>query len=106
MKKTGLIKELRAILRGYPDGLSTTALAAMTARSNNNVRNTLARMPDAYIDRWQTTSQKSYSAVWCVVIPPDNCPHPTRKVVAVRSRGWKDSREDERDSDAEREARD
>jgi hypothetical protein len=51
MKKAGLLKELRAILRGHPDGLPTPALAAMTSRTNNSVRNTLLRMPDAYIDR-------------------------------------------------------
>lgn len=97
--KTSLIKELRAILRGHPEGLSTPALAAMTSRKNNNVRNTLMRMPDVYIDRWLPTTQKSYSAVWCIVTPPDDCPHPTRQVVAVRSRTRRDSREDEREAE-------
>lgn len=98
--KTSLIKELRAILRGHPEGLSTPALADMTSRSNNSVRNTLLRMPDVYIDRWQSASQnKSYSAVWCIVVPPDHCPHPTRQVVAVRPRTRRDSREDEREAE-------
>ncbi len=32
-------------------------------------------MPDAYIDRWIKNGQR-VSAVWCVVVPPENCPRP------------------------------
>jgi len=37
-------------------------------------------MPDAYIDRWQKINAKNnYAAVWCVVVPPENCPKPNQK---------------------------
>ena len=99
--RTYATRDIRQLLREHPDGLDLKTIAERVERSEENVRKLLKDMPDTYIDRWQTTSQKSYSAVWCVVVPPDNCPHPTRQVVAVRPRGWKDSREDERDRDAE-----
>ena len=88
--RTGLIHELRAILRSHPEGLTTSALVAMTGRERNNVRSYLVRMPDVYIDRWEGPNRGQYTAVWCIVIPPDNCPHPTKDVVAVRSGRRKD----------------
>ena len=94
------MNELRAILRGHPDGLTPTALADMTGRDRANVRTYLAKMPDTYIDRWEGPHRGQYNAVWCVVIPPDNCPHPTKEVVAVRPRPRRDTREDEREADA------
>lgn len=79
--KEALIPVLRRLLRENPDGLSTTELAKRLSRDNNNVRNALTRMPDVYIDRWDATpGQKTYVAVWCAVVPPPNCPHPTRRV--------------------------
>jgi hypothetical protein len=104
--RTGLIQELRAILRGHPDGLTTVALADMTGRDRHNVRKLLIEMPDTYVDRWDGPHRGQYNAVWCVVIPPDNCPHPTRKVVAVRPRIRRDTREDERQADARYESND
>lgn len=79
--KAGLTQQLRALLREHPDGLSTTDLATRLSRTNNNVRNALMRMPDVSIDRWERPSGKGqYVAVWCAVVPPPNCPHPTRRV--------------------------
>jgi hypothetical protein len=91
--RTGLVRDLRAILRSHPDGLTVRELADMTGRENGNVAKYLGFMPDTYIDRWEGPSKKyhgQYAAVWCIVVPPDNCPHPTKPMVAVRSRGRKD----------------
>jgi len=73
-------KEVRAALREYPDGLTTSQLHAITEAPQGTIRNILKAMPDAYIDRWSTRgTQKYLSAVWCVVVPPPNCPKPERK---------------------------
>ena len=99
--RTNLTHQLRAILKSHPEGLSTVALSNMTGRNNTNVGRLLHNMPDVYIDRWEKykfgAHNVGYQAVWCIVTPPDNCPHPTREVVAVRSRTRKDSSEDERE---------
>lgn len=36
------------------------------------------KFPDAYIDRW-IKKDNYLTAVWCVVVPPENCPRPDRK---------------------------
>ena len=80
---------LRAILRGHPDGLPVTALMDMTnTLHRENVSKRLHEMPDTYIDRWEK-SKRGYQTIWCVIVPPDDCPHPKREVVAVRPRGRK-----------------
>lgn len=74
-------QQIRALLRENPDGLTTTELAARMGRSGNNIRNALQRMPDVYIDRWVfPTGRGRCAAVWCAVVPPPNCPKPTRRV--------------------------
>ena len=40
------------------------------------MRKVLKNMPDVYIDRWEPAPRKQYKAVWCVVIPPIDCPRP------------------------------
>lgn len=70
---------IRALLRTEPDGLTLVEISGRIAVPVEIIRNCMARMPDAYIDRWQTTEKGPYAAVWCVVVPPPNCPHPTRK---------------------------
>jgi hypothetical protein len=35
----------------------------------------LNKFPDAYIDRWIKRGNIT-TAVWCVVVPPPNCPRP------------------------------
>ena len=73
-------KEVRAALRLHPDGLTTAQINSITKAPQGTIRNVLKAMPDAYIDRWSNRgTQKYISAVWCVVIPPDDCPKPTLK---------------------------
>ena len=75
---------IRAILREQADGLTVEQLVQQLRLmvkdvSGNSIRNSLAVMPDAYIDRWEGPNRGQYAAVWAVVVPPENCPHPTLK---------------------------
>lgn len=73
-------KQVRAVLRQHPDGLTSTQLHSLIEAPEGRMRAVLQSMPDAYIDRWSTRGSKKYlSAVWCVVVPPENCPKPERK---------------------------
>ena len=69
----------RKLLRENPDGLSITQLCKMTnSQQSSPVLRSLRCMPDAYIDRWELHSRHNrFSSVWCVVVPPKDCPKPT-----------------------------
>ena len=90
--RTYATKSIRQLLRDNPDGLDVGTIANYVDREPGNVRTRLKEMPDVYIDRWERRNN-TYTAIWCVVVPPDDCPHPARKVVADRSRGRQDSYE-------------
>jgi hypothetical protein len=79
-------KKVRAQLRESSEGLSIPQLRAILGYGVTSLRNTLTAMPDAYIDRWEGPYRGQYRAIWCVVEVPDNCPRPSRDVVAVRPR--------------------
>lgn len=71
---------LRSVLRMYEDGLTAIQLVNLTGLDVDGITRSLKSMPDAYIDRWEPKQRGRYlSAVWCVVIPPENCPKPERK---------------------------
>jgi predicted Zn-ribbon and HTH transcriptional regulator len=71
--------ELRELLRNNPEGLTVKEIMAVyNKRAESGVRSILKNLPDSYIDRWQSAPRKQYRAVWCVVIPPEDCPHPTK----------------------------
>ena len=88
--RTYATKNIRQLLREHPDGLTTKAIAERVGTNEEAARKRLHEMPDTYIDRWDGPRRGQYAAVWCVVIPPDNCPHPTGGVVAVRPSRRKD----------------
>ena len=68
---------VRTLLRATPDGLTVAELSEKTGVHVHSIQRCLKDMPDAYIDRWSTTGyKKCYSANWCVVVPPENCPKP------------------------------
>ena len=81
--RTYATKHIRQLLLEHPDGLTIKTIAERVGREGDTVRKLLSNMPDAYIDRWDGPTRGQYAAVWCVVVPPDNCPHPTRGGVAV-----------------------
>ena len=69
---------VRMLLQKYPDGLTAAEIAERSEKSNTSSRRALITMPDAYIDRW-TARRKQWVAVWCVVVPPENCPKPKKE---------------------------
>ena len=66
---------LRSALRMCDDGLTVNQLANLTGLDMDGINRSLKCMPDAYIDRW-TYRRGQYAGVWCVVVPPENCPKP------------------------------
>jgi len=73
-------KKARQALRDTPDGLTVAQVASLINAPNKTTNRLLRNMPDAYIDRWQKIGIKNYfAAVWCVVVPPENCPKPNSK---------------------------
>jgi hypothetical protein len=71
---------IRATLRQNDDGLTLNQIAVKSGVAYRSVHRMVTKMPDVYIDRWQTpTGAYPYQAVWCVVVVPQNCPHPKGK---------------------------
>jgi len=78
--RTNATQSLRTLLRNNPDGLDVGTIANYLERETNNIRRLLNTMPDAYIDRWTHFGGTGMpSAIWCVVVPPENCPRPDAK---------------------------
>jgi hypothetical protein len=71
-----VINSIRVALRGIPDGMTLNELSELLGRPQYNVRKVLKAMPDTYIDRWEIAPRKQYKAVWCIVVPPSDCPRP------------------------------
>lgn len=76
------ITQVRQLLRDNPDGLTTYQLEELTQTDRTHLSRILNKMmPDAYIDRWVAAKGNTrwVRAVWCVVVPPENCPRPVFK---------------------------
>ena len=69
-------QEIRALLRANSDGMTLEQIVWAVKRDKANVKKNVRAMPDAYIDRWEAVPRKQYAAVWCVVVPPEDCPKP------------------------------
>lgn len=69
---------IRALLRKHSDGLTTKQLARSIGKSELATMNAIKRMPDAFVDRWEGPKRGQYARVWCVVVPPPDCPHPIK----------------------------
>jgi hypothetical protein len=67
---------VRRVLRNSEDGLTVKQIMDLSQVHTDSLSRILAAMPDAYIDRWTGPTKSQYSAVWCVVVPPEDCPHP------------------------------
>lgn len=68
------INKVREVLR-VSEGLTVAQIAELVGTDKSHVHRIVAKMPDAYIDRWIKRGN-IIAAVWCVVIPPPNCPRP------------------------------
>jgi hypothetical protein len=69
-------QEIRALLRTHSDGMTLEQIVWAVKRDKANVKKNVRAMPDAYIDRWEAVPRRQYAAVWCVVVPPEDCPKP------------------------------
>jgi hypothetical protein len=70
---------VRQLLRINPDGMDVGTIANTLDREPSNIRKLLSTMPDTYIDRWVRQNGNPPMAIWCVVVPPENCPKPDIK---------------------------
>ena len=72
------LPEIRALLKRFYDGMTVRSISEYTGASLAVTYNSLNLMPDAYIDRWKISeaTRGQFEAVWCVVVTPENCPHP------------------------------
>lgn len=72
--------EIRKLLHQYHDGLTAMELSDRLQLLHDSTYNALRNMPDTYIDRWTEAKQGQPSqAVWCAVVPPEDCPKPKPK---------------------------
>ena len=69
-------QQIRALLRTHSDGMTLEQIVWAVKRDKANVKKNVRAMPDAYIDRWEAVPRRQYAAVWCVVVPPEDCPKP------------------------------
>lgn len=78
--RTFATQSIRSLLRLNADGMDVGTIANTLDREPGNIRKILLTMPDAYIDRWTRFGGVGRpSAIWCVVVPPENCPPPETK---------------------------
>ena len=75
--RTFATKSIRELLRSNPDGMDVGTIANYLDREPHNIGVRLREMPDAYIDRWVRRRGCPPTAIWCVVVPTENCPKPT-----------------------------
>ena len=86
--RTNLVPRVRQLLREHSDGLTMPEIMQMTSASDKGLRTALKNMPDTYIDRWIKSGKNgSYFPVWCVVVPPADCPKPRQERPYIASRG-------------------
>jgi hypothetical protein len=72
--------KIRQLLRQYQDGLTTKEISERLEKKHDTIYAALQNMPDTYIDRWlEAQQQLPPQAVWCAVIPPEDCPKPRPK---------------------------
>jgi hypothetical protein len=69
---------VRQLLRDNPEGMTVLQLSEVAGTGPSHIHRMIHKFPDAYIDRWVKTGN-FVAAVWCVVVPPENCPRPNRK---------------------------
>lgn len=78
--KVRTLHRIREALRRNTDGMTAHELADETGARLYSVKSALQTMPDTYIDRWTVAGYRSPSqAVYCVVVPPPDCPRPQGK---------------------------
>ena len=72
--------KIRQLLRQYQDGLTAKEISERLEKRHDTIYAALQNMPDTYIDRWlEAQQQLPPQAVWCAVVPPEDCPKPRPK---------------------------
>jgi len=72
--------KIRQLLHQYQDGLTTKEISERLEKKHDTIYAALQNMPDTYIDRWlEAEQQLPPQAVWCAVVPPEDCPKPRPK---------------------------
>ena len=72
--------KIRQLLRQYQDGLTAKEISEKLEKKHDTIYAALQNMPDTYIDRWLKAEQQlPPQAVWCAVVPPEDCPKPRPK---------------------------
>ena len=72
--------KIRQLLHQYQDGLTAKEIAERLEKKHDTIYAALQNMPDTYIDRWlEAKQQLPPQAVWCAIIPPEDCPKPRSK---------------------------
>lgn len=72
-------KLVRTYLRANPDGATVPQICQALGLTDSAARGALNVMPDVFIDRWTRPEKRGkYSAVWCAIAVPENCPHPLK----------------------------
>ena len=76
------------VSNGLPSFIMVGFPSAQVKEAQERVRTALKNMPDTYIDRWIKSGKNgSYFPVWCVVVPPADCPRPRQERPYIASRG-------------------
>lgn len=87
---------IRNLLRQHPNGLTAKQIHKQLPQisKTETIKSSLTKMPDAYIDRWvrEQGSRGQYQAVYMVVIPPEDCPHPKDRFPVTPKTRWMDLR--------------
>jgi predicted Zn-ribbon and HTH transcriptional regulator len=77
--------KIRQLLHQYQDGLTAKEISERLEKRHDTIYHALKAMPDSYIDRWtEAQHQAPAEAVWCVIVPPENCPKPNAKHAKLR----------------------
>lgn len=79
MNETRKTVAVRELLRENLDGMTIQQIAPVLGQLESNLRHLLKEMPDTYIDRWIAAPRGQWAAVWCCVVPPEDCPEPDGK---------------------------
>ena len=66
---------IRALLQQHPDGLTVPEIGKLMKKRPSLIRQSIHRMPDAYIDRWVAGTTK-WVSVWCLNPLPPHAPKP------------------------------
>jgi hypothetical protein len=71
---------IRRLLRRHNDGLTIIQISETLGIKRDSAYRALRNMPDSYIHSWTEAKQQAPAeAIWCVVVPPKNCPKPKER---------------------------